>query len=109
MQHRVKRIVEFAYPADSFKNPMVQFSDLVTFCIRKFLEVEGGYRDIWPPEAKQFYAMCFNKIHGRLRRVALVQRQEPAMTLLNTYLSEIAASPVGHWRNRYGGLPGETN
>jgi hypothetical protein len=37
--------VEFAYPVDSSKNPMVKLSDLVTFCIRKFLEVENGYRD----------------------------------------------------------------
>ena len=44
---------------------MVQLSDLVVYCSKKFLELEGGYRSEWPDEAKQFYAECYALISAR--------------------------------------------
>ncbi|MHC4552071.1 MAG: DUF3800 domain-containing protein, partial [Planctomycetota bacterium] len=40
LSQRIKRVVEFSYPVDSQKNPMVQFSDLIALCLRRFLEIE---------------------------------------------------------------------
>jgi hypothetical protein len=64
--HRVKWIVEFSYPIDSTKNPMIQISDLVIFCMRKFLEIEHGYATGWTQPAKDFFANCLNVIDKRL-------------------------------------------
>ena len=99
--HRIKWIVEFSHPVDSKKNPMVQLSDLVVLCCRRFYEVEGGYREGWPDEVKQFYAECFSKIHPRIRRKSLVQRSGKHMDRLNEYLNKIKASHSKQWRNKY--------
>jgi hypothetical protein len=100
--HRVKWIVEFSYPIDSQKNPMVQLSDLVVFCTKKFFEVECGYRGNYSPEAKKFFAECYALIHDRVPRKTLVDRQGRGMNALNTFLREIQAKPVGQWKRRYG-------
>ncbi|MFC1995022.1 DUF3800 domain-containing protein [Chloroflexota bacterium] len=100
--HRVKWIVEFSYPIDSHKNPMIQISDLVVFCTRKFLEIDGGYRDSYLSEAKQFYAECYALIHDRIPRSTLVQRQGRNMACLNSYLDAIQAKPAHHWKKKYG-------
>jgi len=73
--HRIKWIVEFSHPVDSKKNPMIQLSDLVILCCRRFYEIEGGYRDGWSQEVKEFYAECFSKIHPRLKKKSLVERE----------------------------------
>jgi hypothetical protein len=99
--HRVKFIVEFAYPIDSFKNPMIQVSDVITFCVRKFLEVEEGFHAGWPQGGKEFFARCYDKIDARVRRKDLVERREPGSTGLNDYVSAIRSRPVGNWRKRY--------
>ena len=70
---RLKWLVEFSYPVDSVRHPMVQVSDLVIFLIRKFLEVESGYRDTWPNAAKDFYAQCYEKIINRVRWSTLIE------------------------------------
>lgn len=100
--HRVKWIVEFSYPVDSEKNPMVQLSDLVVFCTKKFLEIECVYRDNYPPEAKQFFAECYSLINDRIPRKTLVDRQGRNIAELNAYLKAIQAKPVGQWKRRYG-------
>jgi len=100
--HRVKRIVEFSYPVDSQKNPMVQLSDLVVFCAKKFLEIDNGYRDAFPQDAKRFYAECYARIHDRIRRNKLVDRQGHGMDAINSYLKKIQSKPVGQWKRRYG-------
>lgn len=102
ISHRVKWIVEFSYPVDSCKNPMVQVSDLIVLCSRRFLEVEGGYRDQWPTEVKQFYAECYAAIHDRIRRKQLVERDGRGMATLNLHLKTVRAQPVGQWKARYG-------
>jgi len=102
MAHRIKSIVEVTYPVDSRKNPMIQVSDLVAFCIRRFLELDAGYRPGWTAETKRFYAECFDKINGRLARQALVMRSGTAVAELNTYVSQARCSPRGQWRKRHG-------
>lgn len=100
--HRVKWIVEFSYPVDSHKNPMVQLSDLVVFCAKKFLEVDNGYRESYSQDAKRFYAECYSLIHDRIRRKSLVDRQGRSMGEMNRFLGEIQSKPVGQWKARYG-------
>jgi len=100
--HRVKWIVEFSYPVDSQKNPMVQLSDLVVFCTKKFLEIDNGYRNAYHPDAKRFYAECYALIHDRIRRKDLVDRQGRGMDGMNGFLREIQSKPVGQWKRRYG-------
>ncbi|MBM3299794.1 MAG: DUF3800 domain-containing protein [Deltaproteobacteria bacterium] len=100
--HRVKRIVEFSYPLDSIKNPMVQLSDLVVFCTKKFLEIDNGYRNAYSPDAKRFYAECYALVHDRIRRKDLVDRQGRGMDQMNGFLREIQSKPVGRWKRRYG-------
>ncbi len=100
--HRIKWIVEFTYPVDSKRNPMVQLSDLVVFCAKKFLEIDGGYRDGYPDAAKQFFAQCYSLIHDRISRKTLIEREGRGMEALNALLCEIQASPRGQWKRRYG-------
>jgi len=100
--HRVKWIVEFSYPIDSQKNPMVQLSDLVVFCTKKFLEIDNGYRDTYPQDAKKFYAECYSLIHDRIRRKDLVERQGRGMDGMNDFLRSIQSKPIGQWKRRYG-------
>ena len=100
--HRVKWIVEFSYSIDSKKNPMVQLSDLVVLCARRFFEVENGYKERWPNEVKHFYAQCYDVICSRIRRKNLVTQTGRSFLALNNYLSQITCSPVGRWRQRYG-------
>jgi hypothetical protein len=99
---RIKWIVEFSYPIDSHKNPMIQICDLVVFCIRKFLEIEGGYRGYYAEEAKRFYAECYELICNRMPRSTLVERQGRNMASLNSYLRAIQAKPTRQWRKKYG-------
>ena len=99
--HRVKWIAEFSYAIDSRKNPMIQFSDLVIYCIKRFIELENGYRDNWPQEAKQFYAECYEKIRDAVVRVKIVEREGRNMDVLNAYLKEIRVEPRTQWKRRY--------
>ena len=70
---KLKRIVEFSYPVDSVRHPMIQLSDLVIFLTRKFLECENGYRPGWSDEAKNFFAACYAKIIDRTKWSALIE------------------------------------
>lgn len=101
--HRVKRIVEFGYPVDSKKNPMIQLSDLVVFCTRKFLEVENGYRNGWNQAAKDFYAQCYQIIDSRIVKKTLEARGEGNQHIrrLNAYLGEVRATYRTQWRRHY--------
>jgi len=100
--HRVKRIVEVTYPVDSRKNPMIQISDLLVLCVRRFLELDAGYRTGWTADARRFYAECFDKISARVPKQGLVKRDGSAFVGLNTYLSQARYAPKGPWRKRYG-------
>ncbi len=81
---------------------MIQISDLVLICVRRFLEVEHGYREGWSPEIAQFYAERYAEIHGRIARKQLVERAGRNITPLNEYLSTVRCEPVGRWKQRYG-------
>lgn len=100
--HRVKWIVEITYPVDSKRNPMIQISDLIIYCVRRFLELDAGHRDGWPPEAKHFYAQCYNRIVDRVARTSLVERGGKEIKRLNEYLGEVRYLPRGQWRKRHG-------
>lgn len=99
--HRIKRIVEFSYPVDSRKNPMVQLSDLVVYCTKKFFEIEAGYRDNYSAEAKRFYAECFQIIDSRNRKKNLVERNGRNMEYLNNYLNAVQVKPSRQWKRKY--------
>lgn len=100
--HRVKWVVEFSYPIDSTKNPMIQIADMVIFCIRKFLECEHGYGAGWPQAAKDFFAQCYNIIDSRLTfKTGIIDRPEPKLKLLNDYILAVNLKPVGQWRKKY--------
>jgi hypothetical protein len=99
--HRVKWIVEFSYAVDSQKNPMIQLSDLVVLCTRRFLEIEHGYRGQWPDIVKNFYAECYSKINDRVAKKALVERKGRGLESFNTYLGKIRCLPRRTWKRYY--------
>ena len=99
--HRVKWIVEFSYPVDSTKNPMIQLSDLVVYCVKRFVEIENGYRDNWCNDAKNFYANCYSRIRNRLPRAKLVERNGRSMNRLNEYLTKVRIETRVQWRRYY--------
>ncbi|ULL01226.1 DUF3800 domain-containing protein [Bradyrhizobium sp. I71] len=99
---QLKWIVEFSYPVDSTKHPLIQLSDLVIFLARKFLECEGGYRDEWPVEAKNFFAACYEKVHERTYRTTLVESPGVEENVVHSFLSECQATHRAQWRQRYG-------
>lgn len=99
--HRVKWIVEFASAVDSVKNPMIQLSDLVILCVRRFLEIEEGYKN--PPEmVKKFYADCYYKMYGKLKKKSIVSRDGAPYKGLNDYLATVQSKHKGGWKKRYG-------
>ncbi|WP_308218937.1 DUF3800 domain-containing protein [Vibrio tetraodonis] len=99
--HRVKWIVEFASAVDSKKNPMIQLSDLVILCIRRFLEMEEGYKA--PSEiVKKFYAESYNTIYNRLKKKAIVERGGNGYGKLNDYLKTVQSKHKHGWKKRYG-------
>jgi len=81
---------------------MVQLSDLVVFCAKKFYEIESGYRENYPDEAKLFFAECFQIIDGRNPKKSLVSRSGRNMEHLNNYLSAVQAKPSRQWKRKYG-------
>lgn len=99
---RVKWIVEFTHPVDSRKNPMVQISDLIVLCARRFLELDGGYRDSWPQDVKRFYVECYEILDKRMNRQGLVSRPGKGLQGLDTYLEAVRATPRRGWKARYG-------
>lgn len=99
--HRLKWIVEFSYPIDSKKNPMIQFSDLVIYCVRRFIELENGYRESWPQEAKDFYAKCYSKIRDRVAKIAIINREGRGMDRLNEFFSRVKIEPRKQWKRYY--------
>jgi hypothetical protein len=100
--HRVKWVVEFSYSVDSKKNPMIQISDLVIYCVKRFIEIEHGYRATWRDEARIFYARCYEAIRDRVARATIVERCERNMDHLNGFLKAVRAEPRPHWKRHYG-------
>ena len=88
---RLKWLVEFSYPVDSVRHPMIQVSDLVIFLARKFLEMDNGYKPGWRAEAKNFYASCYEKIISRVQWSGLIDvpgaEESSALSLLKASVS----------------------
>jgi len=99
--NRVKWLVEFSYSVDSQKNPMVQLSDLVVLCIRRFLELENNYRETWPNNVKNFYGASYHLINDRIARKSLLQRRGRGLESYNQYLGQIRCVPRRNWRQYY--------
>ena len=97
--NRIKRIVEFSYPIDSETNPMIQLSDLVAYCTKRFLEIDLGYRSV-PAEAAHFYAECFKSIFSRVTRKSIARRRG-GTPVLHSFVEEIQAKPTRTWRTRH--------
>ena len=99
---KVKWIVEFSHPIDSRKNPMIQLSDLVVLCIRRFLEIEKGYKPNTPDVVKNFYAECYNLIDKRVKSKNIIERTGRNLNHLNDHLSRCQCKPRTQWRRAYG-------
>lgn len=100
--HRVKHVVEFSYSIDSRKHPMIQLSDLVVFCTKKFLEVDQGHRDEWPDPAKHFFASCYNRIHPRLIKSTIIEQAGRHAARINPVIQASALLPRLRWKAHYG-------
>lgn len=100
-KYRIKQIVEFSYPIDSEKHPMIQLSDLVIYYIKKFFEMDAGYKEDWLPEAKEFYAQCFQKIYSRVRQKTLVQQKGDHAKHRNALLGKVTVKPRNKWEQHY--------
>lgn len=98
---KVKWIVEFSYPVDSKKNPMIQLSDLVALCVRRFLEVELGYKPGTPKVVKDFYAECYHILSKRIKSKSVIERKGKNLDKLTAYLEAIQAKPAVKWRKNY--------
>lgn len=98
---RLKWLVEFSYPIDSVRHPMVQVSDLVIFLVRKFLEVENGYRDGWQPEAKNFYAGCYEKIIKRVKWCSLIDAAGKEEKGAHDLLTAALCTHRRQWKRSY--------
>jgi hypothetical protein len=98
---RLKRLVEFSYPVDSARHPMIQVSDLVIFLVRKFLEAENGYRPNWQDEARNFFAGCYEKIVDRVRWINIINvpgnEQRSPQDLFNI----VRSTHRPRWRQHY--------
>lgn len=101
--HRIKWLVEFSYPVDSKRNSMIQISDLVVYCAKKFFEIEAGYKDDYNGDAKRFYAECYQIISDRQKGYprALITRGGRNMKHLNDYLEKIQVKPSSSWKKKY--------
>ncbi len=99
--HRIKRIVEFSYPVDSQKNPMVQISDLVVLCIRRFLEIDKGYKEDLPSNIKNKYAEWYSIIDSRIARKSIIERSGKNAGKLNSFLEKIQCKLRRNWKTVY--------
>jgi hypothetical protein len=99
---RIKWLVEFSYPIDSEKHPMIQLTDLAIYCIKKFLEMDRGYRDAWPQAAKDFFARCFDKAYTRVPQRPIVQQVGQHANGVNGLLGKVVVRPRHGWKAHYG-------
>lgn len=97
---RVKWIVEFSHPVDSEKNTMIQLSDLTIFIIRKFLEIESGYKESYSAEIKDIYRAFYAKIHDRLIYKKIVLESGRNSQYYNDFLKGVTALPSVRWKSK---------
>lgn len=99
---KVKWIVEFSYPIDSRKNPMIQLSDLIALCVRRFMEIEKGYKPSIPLPVKNFYAECFDIIDSRVKGRRVIERNGRNLNKLNEHVTNMQCKARTQWRRSYG-------
>jgi hypothetical protein len=99
---RLKWLVEFSYPVDSVRNPMIQASDLVIFLVRKFLEMDNGYRPDWSPAARAFFAGCYDKISNRVKWKNLIEVPGVEQQAANAMLAAVRSTHGNGWRQHLG-------
>lgn len=98
---RLKWIVEFSYPVDSIRHPLIQMSDVVIFHVRKFLECENGYRDEWPDAAKNYFASCYEKILNRTHWTTLKDATGAEEQGAHSALKQCHSTHRQQWRRHY--------
>lgn len=98
---RIKWLVEFSYSIDSEKHPMIQLTDLSIYCIKKFLEMDRGYRDAWPQAAKDFYAQCFVMIYDRVPQKPILDQPGRHAIGVNALLGRVTVRPRRGWKKFY--------
>jgi hypothetical protein len=99
---RLKWLVEFSYPVDSVRHPMIRVSDLVIFLVRKFLAMDNGYRPNWPLAAKSFYAGCYDRIIDRVKWKTLIGVAGAEQVAPSAILQAVHSTHRNRWRRRYG-------
>ncbi len=99
---RLKWLVEFSYSIDSRKHPMVQLSDLAIYCVKKFFEMDCGYRPNWPDDARLFYARVFDKVYDRVIRKGFVTQEGRHANGINQVLERCVVTPSRRWKQTYG-------
>jgi uncharacterized protein DUF3800 len=98
---RLMWLVEFSYSVDSVRHPMIQASDLVIFLVRKFLEVDNGYRPDWSPEVQDFFAGCYEKIISRVKWVTLIGVGGNEERAAHRLLTAAHSTHRQQWRRHY--------
>ena len=96
-RYRLRRIVEFNYSIDSRRHPMIQLSDLIVFCTKKYLEYDAGFRSNWPVTAIEFFETCFRLIDNRF---VLSRKLEQVSSYANDINELITNSSVKRSRQR---------
>lgn len=98
---RLTRVVEFSYPISSHSNPMVQLADLICYLIKKYLEIENGYRDYYPPDVKRIYRDFYSRIDDRLIRKIILQYDTRRIAAsYYRFIGEISSRPTSRWKTR---------
>jgi Protein of unknown function (DUF3800) len=97
---RIKWIAEFSYPIDSEKNVMIQLSDMCIFLIRKFLEIELGYKDTLPKENKEIFRGFYQKIHPRLISKKTLEETGKNSEEYNEYMKDVMGFPSTRWQTK---------
>ena len=97
----LKWLVEFSYAIDSQRHPMIQMSDLVIFVIRKFLEIECGYRNNWTADAKKFYAQCYDIIQPLIAWKDIIPPSGNFEKPCHELIKKVRATHRSQWRRYY--------
>lgn len=62
-QDLIKHLVEINFALDSKYNPMMQIAGLICFITKKYFEVEQGYKESYPEDAKAFFKEGYSRIN----------------------------------------------
>ncbi len=90
---RVKWLVEFTYSVDSRKNPMVQLSDLICFIVKKYMEIDLGYKNAYSAPVKTLFRDMYSKIHDRSIKKEIQNETGRNSNYYNDFLKEVIKFP----------------